>query len=163
MAPAAKLIVRPGHGAEDLATVRGLFEEYAASLDFDLCFQGFQQELAELPGDYAPPAGRILLARVENDTAGCVALRPIGADICEMKRLYVRAAFRGLGAGRMLVERTIQEAREAGYRRMRLDTLASMTAAQRLYRRLGFREIAPYRTNPVQGAAFLELDLTRHS
>ena len=163
MATAAELIVRPAHGAEDLATVRGLFQEYAASLDFDLCFQGFQEELAGLPGDYAPPAGRILLAQVENDTAGCVALRPIGADACEMKRLYVRPALRGLGAGRMLVERIIREAGAAGYRRMRLDTLASMTAARRLYQQLGFREIAPYRTNPVQGAAFLELELTRHS
>lgn len=161
MAPAAKLIIGDGHGADHIEDVRRLFEEYAASLGFDLGFQGFPEELAGLPGDYAPPAGRILLARVENDAVGCVALRPIEIDVCEMKRLYVRPAFRGLGAGRMLVERIIREAREARYRRMRLDTLASMTAARRLYQELGFREIAPYRNNPVQGAAFLEADLTR--
>jgi putative acetyltransferase len=163
MATAARLIIEPGHGAEHIEGVRRLFEEYAASLDFDLCFQGFGEELAGLPGDYAPPAGRLLLARLENDPAGCVALRPLEADVCEMKRLYVRPAFRGLGAGRMLVERIIREGREAGYRRMRLDTLATMIAARRLYQQLGFREIAPYRNNPVQGAAFLELDLTRLS
>ena len=157
------MIIEPGHGAEHIEVVRRLFEEYAASLDFDLCFQGFSEELAGLPGDYAPPAGRILLARVEKDTAGCVALRPLEQDVCEMKRLYVRPAFRGLGAGRVLVESIIRDGREAGYGRMRLDTLATMIAARRLYQQLGFREIAPYRNNPVQGAAFLELDLTRHS
>lgn len=163
MAAAAKLIIEPGHRAEQIEGVRRLFEEYAATLDFDLCFQGFGEELAQLPGDYAPPAGRLLLARVESETAGCVALRPIEADVCEMKRLYVRPAYRGLGAGRMLVESIIREGREAGYRRMRLDTLASMTAARRLYQQLGFHEIPPYRNNPVQGAAFLELDLTPRS
>ena len=157
----ANLRVVPGAEAAEIESVRRLFEEYAASLDFDLCFQGFREELAGLPGDYAPPAGRVLLARVDNAIAGCVALRPIEPEVCEMKRLYVRPASRGRGAGRALVESLIREARQAGYRRMRLDTLASMSAARRLYEQLGFREIAPYRNNPVEGAAFLEPDLTR--
>ena len=160
MAAVAQLNIGPGHGADKIEGARRLFEEYAASLDFDLCFQGFGEELAGLPGDYAPPAGRLLLASVGDDIAGCVALRPIEADVCEMKRLYVRPAFRGVGAGRILAESIIHEARVAGYRRMRLDTLASMTAARQLYQQLGFREIAPYRNNPVPDAAFLELDLT---
>jgi len=161
LATAAQLIIGPGHEAEDIGIVRRLFEEYAASLDIDLSFQGFQDELAGLPGEYAPPAGRLLLARQENEIAGCVALRRLEPVVCEMKRLYVRPSFRGLGAGGVLVERIIREARQAGYHRMRLDTLASMTAARHLYRRLGFREIAPYRNNPVGGTAFLELDLIR--
>jgi putative acetyltransferase len=138
---------------------RRLFEEYAASLGTDLCFQSFDRELAELPGSYAPPEGRLLLAWFEGDLAGCVALRPLESGVCEMKRLYVRPAYRSFGIGRMLTHQVIREAAEAGYRKMRLDSLPSMQTALALYRRLGFRDIAPYTINPVQGAVFLELEL----
>jgi ribosomal protein S18 acetylase RimI-like enzyme len=146
---------------DDGLTIRRLFEEYAASLDTDLCFQCFAEELAGLPGDYAPPQGRLLLALQNGQTAGCIALRPLEPGICEMKRLYVRPAFRAHGVGRILVDRAMQAARKAGYERMRLDTLPSMRSAQALYRRLGFQEIAPYYDNPVAGAVFLELQLDR--
>ena len=139
---------------EQIATVAELFREYAASLGVDLSFQGFEQELASLPGDYAPPRGRLLLA-----DGGCVALRPLGGDICEMKRLYVRPSARGTGLGRALVQRVIDEARALGYRAMRLDTLPSMTAAAAMYRAFGFREIEPYRFNPVEGTKYFELGL----
>lgn len=146
---------------DEVLTVRCLFEEYAASLGIDLCFQGFEKELAGLPGLYAPPQGRLLLALQDGQTAGCIALRPLGPGVCEMKRLYVRPAFRSHGIGSVLVDRIIQEARQAGYQHMRLDTLPSMARALALYRRLGFREIAPYYENPVEGAVFLELQLDR--
>jgi putative acetyltransferase len=155
------LTIRHAHEGKALAAARQLFEEYAASLDISLCFQGFDEELSSLPGTYAPPRGRLLLACRGNDTAGCVALRPLESDACEMKRLYVRPAHRSGGVGRLLVERVIHEAATAGYRRMRLDTLPTMEAALALYRRLGFREIAPYTANPVKGAVFLELQLNR--
>jgi putative acetyltransferase len=159
VAAVPELMVVPGHAAPALESARTLFEEYAASLGVDLCFQGFDDELATLPGNYAPPAGRLLLAIQGDTVAGCVALRRLESEVCEMKRLYVRPPFQGLGIGRMLVERVIEEARDAGYRRMRLDTLPTMISARALYRRMGFHEIAPYRSNPVEGVAFLELDL----
>jgi ribosomal protein S18 acetylase RimI-like enzyme len=145
---------------EAILHVHSLFKEYAASLEVDLCFQGFEQELAALPGDYASPHGRLLLAWWNDEVAGCVALRRIDPNVCEMKRLYVRPEYRSHGVGRALALRIIEEARQAGYRSMRLDSLPSMKSALRLYRTLGFQNIAPYRDNPVEGTAFLELQLT---
>jgi GNAT superfamily N-acetyltransferase len=144
---------------QDLDAARELFREYAASLGFDLEFQGFSEELATLPGSYAPPRGRLLLAWEGGVAAGCVALRPIERGICEMKRLYVRPGYRGAGLGRRLADRIVQEARDAGYGRMRLDTLPAMAGARALYQALGFRPIPPYRANPIEGAVFLELTL----
>jgi GNAT superfamily N-acetyltransferase len=141
------------------AVARPLFAEYADSLGFDLGFQGFEQELAGLPGDYAPPRGALLLARVRGDPAGCVALRPLDEATAELKRLYVRPPHRGLGLGRLLTEAAIARARELGYRALRLDTTPEMAAAHELYRTLGFHEIAPYRHNPVPGTRYLELEL----
>jgi GNAT superfamily N-acetyltransferase len=143
-----------------LAHIRDLFLEYAKSLGFSLCFQNFDQELATLPGDYAPPDGRLLLATFNEDPAGCVALHRIDGDTCEMKRLYIRPHFRGKGLGRYFAERIIAEARQIGYKKLRLDTVEPvMTTAVAMYRRLGFREIAPYRPNPMPGALYMELDL----
>ncbi|HYU46606.1 MAG TPA: GNAT family N-acetyltransferase [Terriglobales bacterium] len=143
---------------EHIEQTRALFIEYAESLRFSLCFQSFDEELKNLPGAYAAPSGRLLLAQCDQQAAGCVALRKLEADICEMKRLYVRPAYRGKGMGRILVERVIAEARAIGYERMRLDTIASsMQDAVELYRRMGFKEIAPYRENPIEGALYLEL------
>jgi putative acetyltransferase len=146
---------------ERLAEARLLFVEYADSLGFDLGFQGFGEELAGLPGDYAAPRGRLLLAVHDGRTAGCVALRDLALDsgICEMKRLYVRPGFRGLQIGHALTLAVVEEAREIGYGRMRLDTVPAMERARALYAALGFREIPPYRFNPIPGTAFLELDL----
>jgi putative acetyltransferase len=141
--------------------MRELFEEYAASLGFDLGFQEFERELRELPGAYGPPRGRLLLARVGAEPVGCVGLRPLDADACEMKRLYVRSTHRGTGAGRALAEAAIRAARELGYAHMRLDTVPSMRAARALYRALGFREIPPYRFNPIPGTTYMELALGR--
>jgi putative acetyltransferase len=148
-----------GHGPGRLGSIRELFEEYAGWLDVDLSFQGFDEELRGLPGAYAPPRGRLLLAMAGDDAAGCVALRPLDGDACEMKRLYVRPAWRGAGLGRLLATTVIGDARVIGYGRMRLDTLPAMGAAIGLYQALGFRPIAPYRHNPVPGAMFLERQL----
>jgi putative acetyltransferase len=145
---------------DDVEHVRELFREYEAWLGIDLCFQNFEKELAELPGKYAPPEGRLVLALENGNVAGCVALRKIGEGICEIKRLFLRPAFRRKGLGRQLAERIIRDAREIGYERMRLDTLPpKMDGAIALYRSLGFKEIEPYYDNPVPGARFMELDL----
>lgn len=139
---------------------RKLFIEYSEWLGLNLCFQNFERELAELPGAYAPPRGRLLLALHENEIAGCIALRPLGDGTCEMKRLYVRPNFRGLGLGRAMAQHLIEEARALDYVRMCLDTLPEkMAEAIKLYRSLGFREIEPYYHNPVEGALFMELTL----
>ena len=148
--------VRAAEGPGDLGHIRDLFLEYAASLNFDLCFQGFDEELANLPGAYGPPRGRLFLAEGRGGIAGGVGLRPLEAEICEMKRLYVRPAFRNLGLGRRLAEAAMGAARAVGYRRMRLDTLASMAAANALYRSLGFKEIPPYYDSPLESAIYFE-------
>lgn len=142
--------------ATDMAVVRLLFQEYADGLGFDLCFQHFDEELAALPGCYALPDGGVWLAWMEGMPAGCVALRPLGDGICEMKRLYVRPAYAGQGLGRGLAEAAVAGARERGYRAIRLDTLSSMTAANALYTKLGFVPIAPYCPNPLPGALYYE-------
>jgi putative acetyltransferase len=139
---------------------RELFQEYAQSLGVNLCFQNFEQELARLPGHYAPPDGRLLLAEYDGQMAGCVALHKWEDGICEMKRLYLRPSFRGKGLGRVIAEKIIAEARSIGYQRMRLDTIGPlMKDAVEMYRKLGFREIAPYRPNPIAGAMYMELQL----
>ena len=143
-----------------IAHVRELFLEYAQSLGFSLCFQNFDRELAGLPGDYASPDGRLLLAEYEGQPAGCVALHKLEDGICEMKRLYLRPHFRGKGLGRTLADRIIREARQIGYKRMRLDTVGPvMKDAVAMYRQIGFREIAPYCSNPMAGALYMELQL----
>jgi carbonic anhydrase len=145
---------------EHIFRARELFLEYEAWLDVNLCFQNFEKEVAELPGAYTPPTGRLLLGVEAGQVAGCVALRRIGEGTCEMKRLYLRPGFRGRGLGRLMAETIINEAREAGYDRMRLDTLpGKMDRAITIYRLLGFREIPPYYNNPVVGATFMELSL----
>ncbi|MCC6574864.1 MAG: GNAT family N-acetyltransferase [Planctomycetes bacterium] len=142
-----------------LDEIRRLFREYAKSLPFSLDFQGFEAELAALPGIYAPPQGRLFLGEVDGKAAGCIALKPLTQGICEMKRLYVRPEFRGKQVGRKLAGHLIAEAHKAGYRAMRLDTIADMKAAIALYESLGFKRIEAYYRNPIANACFLELKL----
>jgi putative acetyltransferase len=144
----------------DLVAAKELFQQYAAEIGVDLCFQGFAEELAALPGKYAPPEGRLLLAKADDRIAGCVALRKLGDDVCEMKRLYVLPEFRARKAGRELALRIVREAAEIGHTTMYLDTLASMHAARRLYRSLGFEQIAPYYHNPLDGVIYMALQLS---
>jgi GNAT superfamily N-acetyltransferase len=157
--PPALRIIQAETG-EALQAVRLLFGEYAASLDFDLGFQNFGDELKNLPADYASPGGRLFLAIYENQPAGCVALRKLDAGICEMKRLYVRPPFQSLKIGKALAEAVIAEAKALGYSRMRLDTVPAMARARKLYTSLGFKEIPPYRYNPISDTAFMELVLS---
>lgn len=163
--PGPSLPVQVGlaEASADLTSVRLLFREYANSLQHDLCFQGFDEELANLPGDYAAPRGALLLARVGQDLAGCCGLRPLdGSDYvnaCEMKRLYVRTGFRGSGIGRALAEACLDQARQAGYDSLLLDTLDDMESARALYEDLGFAEIPPYYHNPIPGAHYLRVAL----
>ena len=154
------LIFTQAKSPSQIAQARELFLEYAQSLGFSLCFQNFDQELADLPGDYAPPSGRLLLAEFDSQLAGCVALHKLDSAICEMKRLYLRPQFRGKGLGRLLAEKIIGEARQIGYERMRLDTVEPvMKDAVAMYRRFGFKDIAPYCPNPNPGVLYLELQL----
>lgn len=152
------LVISHAESAAQIVQVRELFLEYAQSLGFSLCFQNFDKELADLPSDYAPPRGRLLLANYDGQLAGCGALHPFTPDICEMKRLYIRPEFRGLKIGKSLAELLIAEAKTIGYTSMRLDTVAPiMSTAVALYRQLGFQQIASYRTNPIEGALYMEL------
>jgi len=148
--------------AEQIEETRKLFREYEKWLGLDLCFQGFEEELANLPAKYAKPDGRLFLASVNDKTAGCIALRKLEKDVCEMKRLFVRNEFRGLGLGKFLVEKLIEEARLIGYEKMRLDTLPEqMSKAVKLYTFYGFAEISPYYENPYKETLFLELNLKK--
>ncbi|MEO7495545.1 MAG: GNAT family N-acetyltransferase [Massilia sp.] len=153
------LEIRPARFPQDLAIVRALFLEYSEELGIDLCFQDFEAELAALPGKYAAPAGRLLLAWQGTEPVGCVALRPVDADTCEMKRFYVRPQARGRRLGRVLAQRICDEARGAGYARICLDTLPVMQAAVALYTAMGFEPVAPYVFNPWPGVMFLGLRL----
>jgi GNAT superfamily N-acetyltransferase len=162
LAPSIEL--RRAESPAELAQAAYVFREYAASIGIDLCFQNFDAELATLPGDYAAPAGQLLLAYVDGQLAGCGALRPLAdvdyANACEMKRLFVRPGFRRFGLGRLLAQALLDEARGAGYSAMLLDTLDDMEAARELYATLGFEEIPPYYFNPIPGAHYLKADLT---
>lgn len=152
--------IRQAATAADTEEARRLFRAYARFLEIDLCFQGFEEELAGLPGAYAPPAGRLLLAEVGDDVVGCVALRPLSPQMCEMKRMWVEPGFAGRGIGRALAERIVAEARAIGYRAMRLDTFPErLRAAQHLYHTIGFVEVPDYYHNPHEGVRMYELDL----
>jgi GNAT superfamily N-acetyltransferase len=160
MKDSARVTIRIAESPADIAQACDLFKEYGASLGFPLCFQNFEEELATLPGKYALPAGRLLLAFVDGAPVGCGALRPFDQQACEMKRLYVRPECKGQGIGRQLAERLIAEAKLIGYARMRLDTIpAQMMEANRLYLALGFHEIPPYYNNPQPGTRYMELPL----
>jgi putative acetyltransferase len=145
---------------KEIEQARELFQEYETGMGTTPCFQNFSQELAQLPGDYGPPAGRLLLVSEDDQLAGCIALRKLGPCACEMKRLFLRPSFRGSGLGRILVDAVIQEARNIGYTRLRLETLpGKMDRAIALYHSLGFTEIPPYNENPVEATTFMELNL----
>ena len=164
VAAAARIQLRRAETAVELAQAAAIFREYAASLDIDLCFQNFEAELASLPGEYAAPAGHLLLAFVDGQPAGSGASRPLAevdyANACEMKRLFVRPGFRRFGLGRLMAQTLLDEARRAGYSAMLLDTLDEMESARELYASLGFEEIPPYYFNPIAGAHYLKADLT---
>lgn len=153
------MMIKPVETTEEIEEVRRLFREYAVSLGVDLCFQGFEAELGGLPGKYAPPGGALLLAYHDGAPAGCVALRDLGRGVCEMKRLFVRPRFQGLGLGRQLAHAIIASSCELGYSMMRLDTLDTLTVAMRLYEQIGFRRIPAYYDNPLPGVVYWELDL----
>lgn len=158
-----QLSLKQALSSEDIEAVRALFVDYQADLGIDLCFQGFADELVGLPGEYAEPSGALVLSFVDGMPAGCCALRPLvhsdHLNACEMKRLFVRRAFRGFGLGRLLVEEVISRARLAGYTTMLLDTLSDMESARALYQEAGFYEVAPYYHNPIAGAHYLKVDL----
>jgi ribosomal protein S18 acetylase RimI-like enzyme len=157
----APVTIRQAQSESDIADVRAIFREYESSLGLDLCFQGFEDELKNLPGKYSAPDGRLYLATVDDAIAGCIALRPLDSNACEMKRLFVRQEFRGLSIGRILIERVIDDARDIGYATMRLDTFPpKMGKAVQLYESYGFREIEPYYNNPNDGVLFMELELS---
>lgn len=156
------VLIRDARMPDEIAAARSMFEEYAASLDVDLCFQGFDAELARLPGEYAPPRGCLMFAALADQIVGCIALRPLASQsdaIGEVKRLYVRPSARGSGAGRALAAAVIARARAIGYDELKLDTLAMMGAARALYASLGFRECAPYYANPLPGVMYMSLPL----
>ena len=157
------LKIFPAQTDKDFEITKNLLVEYADSLGFHLSFQNFDEELANLPGDYISPTGCLLLAEIKEQPVGCVALRKQIDDICEMKRLYVRQQFRGLGIGRALVKAVIEEARKIGYNYMRLDTVPSMEAANALYVSVGFKKTSAYRYNPIEGAVYMELKLAQES
>lgn len=142
-----------------LEIIRKLFREYEDFLGFHLCFQDFEKEMAMLPGKYAPPDGRLIIAEYNSEVAGCIAIKKIGEDVCEMKRLYVRPKFRGLKIGRKLAEKIIVEAKTIGYKKMRLDTLKRLKEALSLYRSMGFTEIQPYVYNPLEDVVYMQLEL----
>ena len=153
------ITITRAHTTEDVLTAKTLFQEYSESLDFDLGFQNFDEELSNFPGQYSPPDGRLYLARYASRAVGCVGLRKFEKRICEIKRLYVKPDFRGKAVGRNLAKKAIEAAKIIGYEYIRLDTLPSMESANRLYRSLGFEPIEPYRYNPIEGAVFMELSL----
>lgn len=171
--PERRIAIVPADNPVRIAAVRELFKEYAASLSFNLCFQNFEEELARLPGEYAPWSGMLLLGLADDQPAGCVASHRLegemagehgdlfgGSDVCEMKRLYVRPEFRGCGVGAELVNSILECAAAIGYRKMRLDTVPTeMGKAVEMYRKIGFVEIPPYRKNPVPGAKYMEVNL----
>ena len=154
--PSRAFVLRQALSPGDVETARALFLEYQKALGISLCFQNFDEEVATLPGAYAPLEGRLLLAFSGDEPAGCIALRKIGEGVCEMKRLWVRPSARGTGLGRRLAETLMEEARGIGYRAIRLDTLPSMKEAQALYASLGFRDIPPYNDHPIEGTRFME-------
>ncbi len=154
-----ELVVDVAQSQDRVEDARNLISEYAASLGVDLCFQNFDEEMATFPSEYSPPSGALFLALHQNDSVGCVALRRISDQICEMKRLYVKAEYRGRGLGKLLIESVIERARKMGYKAIRLDTLPSMKEAISIYTKMGFKPIKAYRPNPVPGTLYLELRL----